>query len=54
MQQHLGNVTLNQPNDFNKQQEIFFGKKNRQGGHIVTNAASKPLKEFEEDEFTDF
>jgi hypothetical protein len=50
----MGNVTLNQPNDFNKQQEIFFGKKNRQGGQIVTNAASKPLKEFEEDEFADF
>ena len=53
-QSHLVSGTLNQASDFNRQQEVFFAKKNKQGGQIVANASTKPLKEFEEDEFTDF
>ena len=53
-QSHLVSGSIMPTNDFTNQQEAFFGKKNKQGGQIVTNASSKPLKEFEEDEFADF
>ena len=45
--------SLNQANDFSKQQEHFFSKRNKGTSkhQIVTN---QPLKEFEEDEFADF